>query len=306
MSKIKNYFKRFYSLFFETAYTYLTFIPMYVWIGLQYLISTGKIIDFKNPRGFEQKMQWIKAFYRNPLYIKCSDKYTVRQYIKEKGYAYILPELINKYDRPEDINLSKLPQSFVLKLSTGSGKNYFVYDKETVDFPSIIADLNRSIKKKPKTSSGETQYLYSKPVILCEPYLAKDGMLPADYKFYCCNGEVLAINYGPIRSVDNNCKVYIVDMAFNDISSERTLNGVTFISPKHFQEMIDIAKDLSKEFPFVRVDFYENSDNFYFSELTFTPSGGTGKYLSKEANLWLGEHITLPADYYSRTGKWVY
>ena len=38
--------------------------------------------------------------------------------------------------------------------------------------------------------------------------------------------------------------------------------------------MVEIAKILSEDFDFVRVDLYEYKDQVYFSELTFSPFGG--------------------------------
>lgn len=303
---MKKVLLKIYSKIFSVLYSLNGVLPTWIPIKLQYWISTGVWIDFNNPVGYAQKIQWIKAFYRNPLYIKCSDKFTVREYVEKKGYGYLLPELLGVYDTPDQIDFSKLPNSFVLKLSTGSGNNYFISSKENIDIGKIISCLKNNLMMKQRTPSGETHYLYSKPKIICEQYLAQENYLPADYKFYCCDGKVLAINYGPRRPVINNCKMYIVDIQLNDISAEKTLDGIEFIVPTHFDDMVCAAKELSRGFPFVRVDFYETESGFYFSELTFTPSGGTGKYLSKEANLWLGEHITLPADYYSRTGKWIY
>ena len=42
--------------------------------------------------------------------------------------------------------------------------------------------------------------------------------------------------------------------------------------PSFFPEMLDMARNLSKDFPFVRVDFFLANDRYYFAELTFTPS----------------------------------
>ena len=46
------------------------------------------------------------------------------------------------------------------------------------------------------------------------------------------------------------------------------------VLPKYLDEMIEISKILSKEFPFVRVDFFEIEGRILFSEMTFTPGGG--------------------------------
>lgn len=298
--------KKIYSVFFSKMYSSNSIIPTYFALKLQYFISTRIWIDFKKPIGYAQKMQWLKAFYRNPLCIKCSDKYQVRDYISKKGYGNYLVDLLGVYNNVDEIDISTLPLSFVFKISTGSGNNIFVFDKNRINFIEIKKFLKKNLEKKPKTSSGETQYLQSKPVILCEPCMTENGVLPEDYKFYCTDGEVIAINYGPKRKIGDPCKVYLLDMNYNDISAEKTMKDTTFVPPKNYNTMISIAKELSKGFPFVRVDFYEIGEKMYFSELTFTPSGGTGKYLSKEADFFLGEKIKLSKDFFSKSGKWIY
>lgn len=49
-----------------------------------YLRKFGREIDLDNPQTFNEKLQWLKLYYRNPLYTKLVDKYEVKQYISEK------------------------------------------------------------------------------------------------------------------------------------------------------------------------------------------------------------------------------
>ncbi|WP_295157178.1 ATP-grasp fold amidoligase family protein, partial [uncultured Ruminococcus sp.] len=44
--------------------------------------------------------------------------------------------------------------------------------------------------------------------------------------------------------------------------------------PECLSEMIEFAENISKKFPFVRVDLFVVDDKMYFGELTFTPAGG--------------------------------
>ena len=49
------------------------------------------------------------------------------------------------------------------------------------------------------------------------------------------------------------------------------------LKPKNFEKMVEIAADISSEFPFVRVDLYNAEGRIHFSELTFIPTGGNMK-----------------------------
>ena len=63
--------------------------------------------------------------------------------------------------------------------------------------------------------------------------------------------------------------------------------------PQHLDEMVEMAKRLSKNIPFVRVDFYEIDGNVYFGELTFYPAGGMGIFVPKQTDLEFGELLIL-------------
>jgi hypothetical protein len=59
--------------------------------------------------------------------------------------------------------------------------------------------------------------------------------------------------------------------------------------------MIIAAQVLSKEFYYVRVDFYVlDDDSFKFGEMTFTPGSGMGPWNLPEYNLKYGQLIHLP------------
>ena len=59
-------------------------------------------------------------------------------------------------------------------------------------------------------------------------------------------------------------------------------------------ELAKIAEELSKPFPFVRVDLYSIDGRIYFSELTFTPAKGTLVFDDDKADFIQGEWLSLP------------
>ena len=67
----------------------------------------------------------------------------------------------------------------------------------------------------------------------------------------------------------------------------------TIEKPKHLDKMIEISKIISKDFPFVRVDFYETEDKIYVGELTFTPGGALGKFEPLDWDYKFGEWLDL-------------
>ena len=61
--------------------------------------------------------------------------------------------------------------------------------------------------------------------------------------------------------------------------------------PYNLKEMIDLAERLSKNEPFLRVDFYNVEGKIYFGEQTFYPASGLGKWTNKEADIIIGNYL---------------
>ena len=80
-----------------------------------FLRRVGYPLNLDNPQTFNEKLNWLKLYWHNPLIPICVDKYLVRNYLKERGLGYLLNDLIAKYDSVEEIDLQKLPNRFVLK-----------------------------------------------------------------------------------------------------------------------------------------------------------------------------------------------
>ena len=57
--------------------------------------------------------------------------------------------------------------------------------------------------------------------------------------------------------------------------------------------MIDYSTQLSKEFVFVRVDFYEINDIVYLSELTFSPTNTMMNFKDYNQSLYLGSLMDI-------------
>ena len=113
----------------------LSFIPDKQMLELQYRIKTGHKLNLKDPRRFTEKLQWYKLYYKDPLLIRCVDKYEVRSYVEEKGLGDILTKCYGVFEKAEDVDFDSLPQSFVIKDTLGSGGNsvIIVKDKDKLD-----------------------------------------------------------------------------------------------------------------------------------------------------------------------------
>jgi len=169
----------------------LNWMPDSWYLKLKYYLIIGKRLNLKNPKTFNEKLQWLKLNDRNPNYTMLVDKYAVRKYIEDTiGSQYLMP-LLGVWDRFEDIDFEKLPNQFVLKCTHDSGSVYICKDKKNIDRNMLKQKYDNHMKRNMFWHAREWSYKKVKPRIMCEKYMVDDsGVELKDYKFMCFNGEV--------------------------------------------------------------------------------------------------------------------
>ena len=157
-------------------------------LKIYYKVKTGKKLDLDNPKRYTEKIQLRKLNYNNPMYIKCADKYKVREYVKDKiGEEYLIPVYFAKESITEE-DIKKLPNSFVLKTNNASKTNIIVSDKKKIDIKNTINLVNKFLKYKFGYRTFELFYNEIEPMVIAEKYIGtKDGKTPNDYKFHVFN-----------------------------------------------------------------------------------------------------------------------
>lgn len=258
----------------------------------------GYSLDLKNPKTFNEKIQWLKLYGRLERYTDMADKYEVRRYIADIiGKEYLIP-LIGIWNRFEDIDFEKLPNQFVLKCTHDSNSVIICKDKAIFDIDKAKDKLNKLLKYKFYRMFREPQYKNIKPRIICEEYMTDEsGGELKDYKIFCFNGmpRIIFVYYDRFT----NHKVNIYDAEWNYIpvsTAYPTDPNVIINKPSRLGEMLDLAETLSRGISLVRVDFYSIGDRIYFGELTFTPSAGFVKFEPKEFDFEMGGWLELPKE----------
>lgn len=282
--------------FMKTA----TFLPDELYLKILFRLKMGERLDMNNPTTFNQKLQWLKVHDRNPKYPKMVDKYEAK-FIAEKvvGSNYIIPTL-GVWEDFDDMEISSLPKSFVLKTTHGGGNRtvFVCEDKDKFDFSKAKAVLNSSLKKNEIfVNFREWPYLGIRPRIIAEELLKdKSGDLK-DYKFYCFNGEPKSVLVVSDRQSINGPYYDYFDMDFNPFpyrTKGAIKNPTTPKKPTAFEEMKNIAKKLSEGTYHVRVDLYCCNENVYFGEWTFYDASGYDKFIPNEWDGIIGSWLQLP------------
>lgn len=264
------------------------------YIKFFYKKSFKRELNFDDPKTYTEKLAWMKVNWYSSLAVKCSDKYQVRDYVSEKiGEEYLVP-LIGYWTKIEDIDINKLPNQFVLKTTNGSGDVVICDDKKELDINKAKIKLSKSKAAAYFRFSREWVYYDLPKMYIAEQYIqSNDGHAIKDYKFFCFDGEPKFLFVGSER--ESNVKFDFFDMEWNhlDVLNGHDAKG-SVDKPKHFEEMIKIAKKLSKDFPHVRVDLYEEQGKLYFGELTFFHFGGLVPFEPDIWDLEFGKHFKLP------------
>lgn len=277
---------------------FFSFLPDSWKCRIQYLIKTHHLPNLKVPERYSEKIQWYKLNYRTKLITECADKYAVRKYVESKGLGFLLNDLYAVYDNADEIDFMSLPQSYAMKANNGSGTNAFIKDNSAENHEKL-----RKLAKKwlhhVHSVGGERCYTDIPPKVIFEKLLPRDSNndLP-DYKFFCFYGEPFCL-YTMIDYTDNhaNGKLGFYDLEFNQLPYRRLDYApitTKLEKPKNFEKMVEYARILSKDFPHVRVDFYNIDGQIVFGELTFHNAGGYVKFEPDEFDYIVGEKFILP------------
>lgn len=251
----------------------------------------GVAINWDNPKTLNEKLQWLKIYWRDPLATVCADKYAVRDYVRDTIGEQYLNTLIGVYDTIDEIDINSLPDKFVLKATHGSSMNIICSDKSKMNWGNEKKKLKRWLTTNYYCGNREWVYKNIKPRIICEEYLG-DNIV--DYKLYCFNGEPRYWFVATDRKAGVKADYYELDWKKAPFRWIYPPLNSPPQKPQNSDKMIELSKMLSKPFPFVRVDFYEINGKIYFGELTFFHGSGFGWYEPREYNEYLGQLLKLP------------
>lgn len=258
-------------------------------------IVLKKRVDLKNPKTFNEKIQWCKihAFPNILLVIKCADKYAVREYVKEKGMEERLVPLHGIWQNAEEIDWEALPQRFVLKCTHGCAYNILCSNKAALDKRKAKKQLSQWLKEDFGEYNLEYHYSRIKPRrIICEEFL---GECITDYKFFCFHGDPKFLYVSSDLTHDRQAQIgfFYPDGTKMPMKRDDYTDIPSISLPPFYEKMKQDAKTLSADFPFVRVDFFLANGTYYFAELTFTPGGGMMPFNPERFDLEWGNLLDI-------------
>lgn len=269
--------------------------PDTLYIKLLYKLKIGKKLDLEHPRLFNEKLQWLKLYNHNPLYSTLVDKYFVKEYVAhEIGDKYIITT-IGLWNNAKEIDFSSLPNQFVLKTTNGGGGDVILCkDKTLLNKEYVINHLNRSLKKNIYRTLREWPYKNVIPRIIAENFISDGNESLIDYKVLCFDGEPKLIEVHEGRFKAHTQDFYDTEWNHLPIVQGTPLSGRIVEKPSCLEEMLDLSRQLAKDMPHVRVDWYFASNKLLFGEMTFFDASGFDAFEPKEYEELMGSWITLP------------
>ena len=278
-------------------------LPDKFYLRLLFYLEKGEKLDLITPISFCEKLQWLKLYDRRPEYVKMVDKYAVKDYVSEIiGERFVIPT-IGIWERPEDIEWDKLPERFVLKTTHGGGNTGVVIcrDKLSFDTKAAVKKLKKSLRQDIYRSLREWPYKNVPRRIIAEQYIEPEGEakdLP-DYKWFCFNGEPRFCQVIQNRSSKETIVFFDTEWNRQEFIGLNPIAVPPEVLPKkpaNLDAHLSIARQLSKNIPFARIDLFETGNRTYFGEITFYPKSGFGAFTPKKYNEILGEMIVLPSE----------
>jgi len=249
------------------------------YVKSQYRYITHHKLNLINPVRYTEKLQYLRlfAYPKDELVSKCAGRVGAREYVAKKGYGATLIPIYGIYNRFSEIDFAHLPKQFVMKCTHACAFNEIVRDKAKLDLIPVAKKFAKWLKTDYGASTLERHYSPIKPQIIVEKFIGEVDALPIEYKIHVFNGVARSMYVVTGRGVDIRYNNYYIDWKPFDGSQ---FNGwkkrdEKIIPPANWGDMVKMAEDLARPFPFVRIDLYNVKGRIYFGEMTFTPAKGT-------------------------------
>ena len=299
MSKIRTFIENpQYFITSPASKGWLNWVPDSLYLKVLYRVIMGRKLNLKNPKEYNEKLQWLKLNDRKPEYSTMVDKYEVRGYIEDLlGDKYLIP-CLGIYDSVDDIDIDALPDRFVLKCTHDSGSVEICKDKSSFDIEGARHRLSQAMKRNYYATYREWPYKYVKPRIIAEGYLEGDGGDLKDYKVMCFNGEAKIIEVHENRFVEGKVHTQtFYDREWNIVPLTQ-VETVTVDRPgerpRQLDEILRLSELIAKDMYHARIDWYIEGDKIYFGEITFFDGSGFESFSTPEMERMLGDMINLP------------
>ncbi|MCP5372502.1 MAG: hypothetical protein H6907_12295 [Hyphomicrobiales bacterium] len=256
---------------------------------LHFLLTQRRFPSLANPRSFNEHVFHIKmsGLMADPLRRRISDKLLVKDFIREKVGEYY-PRTFACCDSFESFLETDLPQRCVIKPTHASGKVLYVdgpLDQAGLDEVRSWFDLNYYDLDR------ELNYRDLEKRVIVEELVGDGHSAPMDYKVFCYRGEPQFLMVDRGRFATHTRNLYTADWRLLPVLWPYANHDLDD-APANLAEVMRLARAVSADFDFIRVDFYIAGDRIMIGELTNVPANATERFSPRVADRILGDLFT--------------
>ena len=263
---------------------------------------TGYPLSLSAPTTFHHKLTWLKIQRPPKLFVPAVDKSTAKElalsWAQQLGLPLTAAKTLAVVDDPDCIPWDALPDCFVLKATHRSGANRFIDQREGVDRVALAKVCREWLDYPYGVYKHEWAYWDVPRKLLIEEVIeTPDGSELLDYKFHMSRGNCLMIQVNSgFRSESRRRMIFLPPWEPQDVNWLYPRPDAVPPRPENLSEMLEIAREFSREFPYIRIDLYSvvgEVNRVLFGEFTFFPGSGSEPVDPFEFDLSLGGRLNL-------------
>lgn len=256
-----------------------------------YTFYNHRVPRMRSPVTFNEKVNWRILNDRRELLEFTCDKLAMKEFARDFSGVSVPQTLWFGTDIQELGNVS-LPERWVLKPNHRSGIVYFGHGQpDLAALAEVTKDWLWSFESE---ELREWAYSKARPAFLVEELLGTPGQPPADYKFFVFAGEVAAIQMDVARHTLHRRRIYLPDWTPLEVKSGTHPLAQVEPPPANLERMLAVAREIGRNFDFIRVDLYSISQEVFFGEITPYAGSGFDRFVPASFDVDLGARWTLP------------
>ncbi|CDO37141.1 ATP-grasp fold amidoligase family protein [Novosphingobium sp. KN65.2] len=236
----------------------------------------GRLPDLENPRGYNDKIQWLKLHDQRREQIKACDKWAVREMVPER---HLIPAKVG-------IAPDLVPGFVKCTHDSGSARRVRSEHEAKAALDALFPRLSSPYG----VGKGEWAYRFVPPRLITEKALDH----ATDYKFHCVHGRIEWVQVIWDRGCGTKEAILTPLGRATDLHMDEKMvhapAAVSHPGETAWRAMSHLATRLAQPWRYVRVDLYWSQGQAWFGELTFWPRAGC--YRSKDEAVF-GEMLDI-------------